>query len=375
MCPIKIVHTADLHLGAPLSVFGDYAGKRQEDLLATFDAIIDLALELPADLVLVAGDLFNAVKVQAALAARVAGAFDKLSRRNIPAVLVPGTHDHLESQESVYRRYSLSDAIILDEPQVVEPFPLSVKGQEIYLYGFAYSHGRSAQALNSMRRRPGPGLHIGLLHCAVKVSPAWEVESKDIPVEEKELMALGLDYLALGHYHTYREFSKDGMVRACYPGSPEGINYQEPGDRFVAVVEVNNGEVKVTPRPVNRKIVMERRYDMTGLASRAELLNLLSKERDKRVILRAILQGAVEKPLDLSGLYLELQEEFAHLELLDNTSVYNSALIQQWSQERTIRGLFLSRLLKQMEESQGEETRQRCHNALKEVLAKFARLD
>jgi DNA repair exonuclease SbcCD nuclease subunit len=375
MAKIKLVHTADLHLGAPLTVFGDYAENRRQDLLNTFDRIVKLAVSARADILLLAGDLFNSYQVPQALSARVGRAFQELHDRGVTVVVIPGTHDHLQGQQSVYRRFPFEPALVLDRPELSEPVCLPIREEKVYLYGFAYQHGRSEQALASMKRRDMPGLHIGLLHCSLVRSAAWRTEAKDLPLTEQGLFDLKLDYLALGHYHNYQELSHAGMVRACYPGTPEGTCYDEQGDRYVALVELDADSVTVTRQAVNSKLVKERGFDLTGVDTATEIGQLLMEEAGERVILRAVLNGCLESPLDSESLSASLEGQFAHLEICDDaTSLYEPIVLEKLRKERSVRGLFIDRILARMEDSESPDIRQQCQQAIKEVLAKFARL-
>ena len=56
----KIIHTADIHLDAPFSLFDvQKAQVRKNELRGTFSSIILLAKTEKADLVLLSGDLFD----------------------------------------------------------------------------------------------------------------------------------------------------------------------------------------------------------------------------------------------------------------------------------------------------------------------------
>ena len=56
---VRLLHTADVHLGARHADLGDRAATQRERQFAAFTATIDLALAEKVDLVLIAGDLFD----------------------------------------------------------------------------------------------------------------------------------------------------------------------------------------------------------------------------------------------------------------------------------------------------------------------------
>src|SRR5687768_4789874 len=56
---LRIIHTADVHLGARHDDLGEQASAQRERQFAAFTAAIDLAIAEKADLFLIAGDLFD----------------------------------------------------------------------------------------------------------------------------------------------------------------------------------------------------------------------------------------------------------------------------------------------------------------------------
>ena len=66
---LRLLHTADVHLGARHADLGDRAAMQRERQFAAFVATVDLALAEKVDLVLIAGDLFDS-NVQLALLGR-----------------------------------------------------------------------------------------------------------------------------------------------------------------------------------------------------------------------------------------------------------------------------------------------------------------
>jgi DNA repair exonuclease SbcCD nuclease subunit len=64
---VRIVHTADLHLGSPFGYFPERAEVLQADQLRTFMSIVRLCQDSESDLLLIAGDLFEQPRPPASL--------------------------------------------------------------------------------------------------------------------------------------------------------------------------------------------------------------------------------------------------------------------------------------------------------------------
>ena len=57
---LKILHTADIHLGAKFSGLGNKGVSQREQLRITFENVIASAINERVNIVLIAGDLFDA---------------------------------------------------------------------------------------------------------------------------------------------------------------------------------------------------------------------------------------------------------------------------------------------------------------------------
>lgn len=367
---LRILHTADLHLDAQFPSLGEKESQRREDFLKTFERIITLAIKNEVHLVLFAGDLFDSPKPSGQTIGRVQAGLKRLVDRGILPVLLPGTHDNLVSSEAVYRRSSFPGAVLLNAPQVEEPVVVTAGGQQVYLYGFAYRSSVSDQALGSMQRRPGEGVHIGVLHGSRQGSPEWDYRKKDLPFTLPGLKHWGLDYVALGHYHSYETLQDGGRIWACYPGSPEGKRFGENGPRHCALVTLDAGKVNLETVPVQTRMLEERTLDLSGCENIEAAVAAITALANPNLLLRLTLGGIVEAPLALDLLQGRCGGMFFHLELLDRTRLFDSDFAKRIVAEETVRGLFVRRLQARMAQAQPAE-RLVLEEAFREVLVRF----
>ncbi|MDF2734993.1 MAG: hypothetical protein K0S97_1616, partial [Chloroflexota bacterium] len=103
---LRIIHTADVHLGARHDDLGEQASAQRERQFDAFTAAIDLALTEKVDLFLIAGDLFDSNVQPRRSVERVAAQLKRLSESKIRTVVLPGTHDCFD-RSSIYRAYDL----------------------------------------------------------------------------------------------------------------------------------------------------------------------------------------------------------------------------------------------------------------------------
>ena len=222
--PLRVVHTSDVHLSSSPSETEEAAAAR-----AALRGVVELARAESADLLLVAGDLFDSNSVSDDLVDFARGQFREVEA---PVVLIPGNHDCFD-ESSVYRRFDwrLAGLHLLSaaEGEVVrfEHLDLSVWGKGMV------DHAPENRPLSGVARRDGERWAIGMAHGLVMEGPP-ELRSSLIPAAD--IAASELDYLALGHVHVFRDVSH-GVTRAFYPGAP--VVPWAPEKASVAVVTLD----------------------------------------------------------------------------------------------------------------------------------------
>ena len=122
---LRLLQTADVHLGARHADLGEQAAAQRERQFAAFRATIDLAIEEKIDLFLIAGDLFDSNTQPRRSVERVAAELHRLVEARIRTVMIPGTHD-VYDRASIYRTHDLpalagaigTDLVTLLTPEV-----------------------------------------------------------------------------------------------------------------------------------------------------------------------------------------------------------------------------------------------------------------
>ncbi|HBQ21791.1 MAG: hypothetical protein A2Z91_04715 [Deltaproteobacteria bacterium GWA2_38_16] len=372
--PLKVLHTADLHLGTHFPSLGNYGPEREKDFLTTFSSIIKLSLDQKVDLVLIAGDLFDSPHPSLNLFGTVKAELEKLIDANIPIALIPGTHDNIMASDHIYRHPFFEQTILFKEPILKEPKFLDLKEHPIYLYGMAYHPDVPGEYLKNLKRRDMPGIHLGLLHGSIQGSPDWKIYAKDFPVSIDELASLNLDYIALGHYHNRMVYSHEGKIIASYTGTPEGKRFKESGQRYVHLLEFKEGSpLELTPVPINTKTLLEKEIDLFTFPTQTSLAKEILKlsPQKEKTLLRIILKGVTENILDIEKIYSEIAPYFPHVEILDETSVMNSQWMSHLEKENSIRGFFVRRMKEKMDEVKDPLEKELQVASFKEILFEF----
>ncbi|HWP64145.1 MAG TPA: DNA repair exonuclease [Candidatus Binatia bacterium] len=325
---LRALHTADVHLGARHADLGPQASAQRERQFAAFRAAVDLAIAERVDLFLVAGDLFDSNTQPRRSVERVAAELARLAAAKIRSVIVPGTHD-VYDRSSIYRAYDLAAlagqppdgdlvTVLTPERPSVHLAPL-----DAVVYGVVFE----------TKRAPHPPLQgigaaaddratwkIGLLHGAVRIP--GKVETDDVIVSPEEIAASGLDYLALGHWHSFLDGTA-GRVRWAYPGAPEpvAVDQDRAGSVLLVTFDTVDGEKRVTlePRRVGRTRFERLAIDVADVASQPALVERLAALADPDLVLEVRLTGLRPDTLDLEPEEVEaaLAERFFRLRVRD----------------------------------------------------------
>ncbi|MBI2608618.1 MAG: DNA repair exonuclease [Deltaproteobacteria bacterium] len=370
MSKLKILHTADIHLGSKFLFLEDYAEQREQDFIKTFHRICLTAIEQKVDLVLIAGDLFDSPHPTPFVVEESKKGFTKLLQNNIEVTLIAGTHDDIIASDSVYHDPFWNQFHFLKEPILSKPKELTLKGIPLYLYGVSYNTLDFKDPLPSMRRVEVKGLHLGLLHCSIKDNPEWSVMAKDLPCDIKELFELKLDYLALGHYHNYRLYEETGCF-ISYCGSSEGKRFHEIDERFVNIIEFENDKLIVRKHAIQSKKMLSQNIDLTTISDEKHLIQTLNKLGGEDILALITLEGSPDFQIYSDKIHETCKKNFAYLKLKDNVHVLKSLPIELIEKEDTVRGLFVRKLQDKMKK---EPEKEKIYEAaLKEGLLYFSK--
>lgn len=246
--PLKILHTADIHLGAKFLGLGRKGQEQRSRLLQAFDDTVNLAIHEKVDIFLIAGDLFDSREVSKTLLAQVAYRMQDLSAVGIPVCLTPGTHDPYGTG-SIYLSPELSGIEGLTVFTTEEMTPVRFPELNCEVYGNANMKPfENRYPLERLKVADDIRWRIGMVHASFEMP---DLVDDTYVVTPEQVAASGLDYLALGHIHSFSDRSK-GEVTAFYPGSPEMVRMQKGDTGKVLVVELDEEEIWVRPHRTGR---------------------------------------------------------------------------------------------------------------------------
>jgi len=322
------MHMADVHLGARHDDLGPVAAAQRERQFEAFKRAVDLAIDERVDIVLICGDLFDSNSQPRRSIERAAAELGRLADRHIPTVVIPGTHDCYDAS-SIYRVFDLAEmsgappgaglvTVLTDVRPKVDFAHLGVtvrakifgtkRASESPLGALAVPADDAAQ--------PNRNWQIGMVHGSIAVPGRFDAD--DVSFTDAEIASSNLDYLALGHWHSFREGHAGNTVWA-YSGAPEPVALDQDGAGQVVIVDLKerDGQRRVTlePRTVGRTRFNRMEIDAATVTSQADLDRRLRELANPDLVLDARIVGVRSDELDLNVDELEKQLTGAFLRL------------------------------------------------------------
>ena len=213
---IKLLHTADWQIGKQYGQFDtDDAALLADARFAVVERLAQLAAAQSVDVVLVAGDVFDAQGVADKTIHRL---FNSMAAFSGPWVLIPGNHDAALA-ESVWTRAARLKAIPPNAHVCLKPEPLVLQALGLALLPAPLTQRHTHTDLTdwfATAQVPSGLFRVGLAHGSVQGILAEDIDSSN-PIAAARAKEAGLDYLALGDWHGCRQVD----ARTWYSGTPE----------------------------------------------------------------------------------------------------------------------------------------------------------
>ncbi|MBN1588518.1 MAG: DNA repair exonuclease [Pirellulales bacterium] len=221
---MKFLHTADWQIGMRAAHVGGVAARVRDERLAAARRVVDVARHHQVEFLLLAGDTFEDNRVDRRLVQTVA---DTLAGFGGPVYLLPGNHDPLVPG-SVWEHGSWS---AYEDLHVIEKAePIDLLGGRLYPCPVFEKHS-SEDPTRWIEAVDDGSIAIGVAHGSVEGIPQ---ERPELPIPRDAAARHGLDYLALGHWHSTVTY--DGHM--AYSGAHEPTKFDERDSGNVLLVEI-----------------------------------------------------------------------------------------------------------------------------------------
>lgn len=284
---MKIIHTADIHLGSKINSFPkEVSIARKEEVRNSFKRMVDYANSNGVKAILISGDLFDSDKP---LVKDKEFFYSVVSNNpKIDFIYLKGNHD------------------ILGDAKQFDNLKTFTNEWSSYQYGNLLISGvemvkENATSIYSTLNLDGKYLNIVMLHGEVGDSSGLN------KINLSKLRGKNVDYLALGHYHTNLFEKLDDRGVYAYSGCLEGRGYDETGNKGFVLLDITD-KIDYEFIPFSNNKISLLTVDVSSLKDAYEIyLNAKAVGNfDKNGIYRLELVGELNATLD--GVEKDLQK-------------------------------------------------------------------
>ena len=323
---MRIIHTADLHLESSLiKLTPEQARERKAELYSAFERMVDEAVRIGARLFIIAGDLFDTARVSKRAVDRVGGVIER--HPEIDFLYLRGNHEGTAFTDKL----------------TTMPRNLRVFGDDwtYFEYGEIVVAGRNTLEEGMLATLKLDPLYRNIL---VMHGPVRDYSGVKDGISLPELAVTEVDYVALGHYHSYTEYKISERASAVYCGAPEGRGFDEAGEHGFVIIDTDTPTVSHRFVPSAKRTVHVIRVEINGDMGRREIEDAVA-DRIYSIpasdLVRIVLTGkrALEVNLDVRAIGERWRPRFYYLEVLDETGIDVDPM--SYAHDKSLKGEFI----------------------------------
>lgn len=349
---MRIIHCADIHLDSKLTTHLpiEKARQRRRELLHTFQKMVEFADKKGVNAILIAGDLFDAQVVSAKAFHFVKDII--IRYREITFYYLCGNHDR-----------QIMKMLQEDKPENLKLFgdnwttyPLNAEGT-IKVTGLEFTEENYLSCYSSLKLE-SKDFNIVLLHGQVS---RGVVQNNAENINLTALQYQNIDYLALGHLHSYQREALDERGVYCYCGCLEARGFDECGEHGFVLLEIEEDSHQLRSQfiPIAKRKFFEIEVEVSGCQTTLQMVERIREEVEQR---RVTSQDMLKINL-VGDISIDCEKDIAMMEMQLGNGFYFSKIVdrtrwqvdyQDYAQQKSLKGEFV-RLLFAQEEMDLEE--------------------
>lgn len=329
---MKFIHCADLHLDSKIETLPAEKSKtRRYEILRSFERLSAYAEENGVTAVIIAGDMFDTGRVTAKTAERVLRAIE--GAESVDFLYLSGNHD--------------DDNFISKLEYLPKNLKVFNDTWTTYSYGNVNIGGIKLTPTNSGAVYDGLSLDENSLNIVVmhgQIAGYKSDEAAEI-ISIPRLREKNIDYLALGHIHSFCEGDIDNRGKYAYSGCLDGRGFDETGEKGFVLIETDDKKIKTEFVSFSSRRLYEFEFDVGGETSfyslSEKILNFLYSNCTKNDVVKVVLKGEHEENFDIDkdGLSARLNEELFYAKIYDKTELKIN--IEDYLLDKSVRGEFV----------------------------------
>ncbi len=333
---MKIIHTADMHLDSVIDTLpSDKSKIRRDEILHTFERLCEYAKENSVKVVIIAGDAFDSRRVSKKTTGRFIEAIT--NTEGVDFLYLSGNHDAAFLEE---RKEMLPQNFKIFENEWT-----TFKYDNVAISGITFDKFNAPFVYDNLKLDAGD-VNIVCMHGQILGYKSEETaETVSIPMLKNK----NIDYLALGHIHSYSEGKIDERGTYAYCGCPDGRGFDETGVKGFVLLNVEGRKVDKKFVPFCSRIFAEKEFNVENESSfytfRNKVIEELKGEYPPESLVKAVITGShsAEFLVDREDLSARLNENFFFAKVYDKTVIKLSA--DDYALDKSVRGEFVRTVL------------------------------
>lgn len=357
---VRIVHCGDIHIGASGGEKRN-AARRRAEIKQTFLRIVDFASENAADLLLIAGDLFDSHKISEDVLEEISAKFAGFGGL---VFISPGNHDYY-GRDTFWEKVNFPPNVKIFK-SASETVDLPQLGVKIFGSGFCGAF-RNEHILSKFLA-DDDSINIAVLHG--DMTPG----SSHGPIDLAEIADSNMDYIALGHIHKRTEVAKSGGTYYAYCGCPEGQGFDETGAKGFYFGTVDKRSVNLEFVPICTRQFIEETIDISSAEQKFDIPDIILRKINGKYgaeghnwYYKIALAGETALGINTSEIAAALSDRLYFAKVLNKTTAPVSNL-RSIAEENTVRGIFVRKMLERYQKDPSELNK----NALRTGLMAFS---
>lgn len=346
MRSVKVLHCADVHIGACESFLGSKAKQRQAETLRTFQRIVDTAKEENVQIFLISGDLFDSLDIEYSYIREVLSSIS--SAPEIKFFYSAGNHDPYTPDAPFRKAVTPQNLYIFDTKDSV--FSFEDIGVRVYGRSFKEVYDKGEEIF-SLVPPEDDFINIMCIHGEL----TSDRNSQYCPITQQFIKESGMDYIALGHIHKCTDIGKLGKTNFAYCGCPEGQGFDESGKKGVLLGNISKSGAQLSFVPQSLRMHIVESVDITGAVSAAEVSEKITAqlsdgygEKYADNLYKIVLSGtSPESGINCDEIAARLSETLYFVKLKDKTAPETDLSVL--SKEPSLKGIFVKKMLEKIE--------------------------
>lgn len=336
---MKIIHCSDLHLDSKMetNLNKEKAKERKNEILLTFEKMVNFAKKNGVKVIIIAGDMFD--KKNISVKAKKIVKNQIILNPEIDFLYLKGNHDEInfiEEEEEIP-----SNLKLFNEKEWV-----TYKYGDIAVTGIEIGKQNNYNIYNSLILEKND-INIVVMHGQESQN---DVKDKTEIINLKDLKNKNIDYLALGHIHTFKQEKLDNRGIYCYSGCLEGRGFDECGEKGFVLLDIEDKQIKTQFIPIAKRTLHEINIDITGITENYDIEQKIEEETNKISrddLIKIVLKGKVEAGTtrDIDYLKKKYEDRFYCIKIYDETTLNIDYMKHQ--NDASLKGEFIRLVLEQ----------------------------